>query len=178
MATATGSVTGHVGALRALRAYARGDSLGSGDLTGFTGTAVGVSDQWTEETNGGGQPTIPGSGNATDGEVYLTGPGGGSDEIYVGIQTYRNAGTNAYNWDIRGATDFSDAAAWGSQTNISPSTYFALAPSDSQVMTAYFFVNGRRIIAAFVVGSSATCCYMGFINQFSTTAQFPYPLGS
>lgn len=174
MAYAIGTADDFVDAARKLRDFASGslDPTTHPDFSAGSGMVPGPQ-QWTVETNGGGQPTLPGSGSATDGEVYLTGPGGGADEIYVRFRTYRDVGSGVFNWEIRGATDFLDSELFEDQTNSSPPAYFALANS---TMNVWFFVNGRRIIAVLQSGTTFECCYMGFLNEFSTAVQWPYPL--
>lgn len=173
MAFAIGTATDFIDAARKLRDFADG-TIDPGVHADFTaGGQVPVGQRWTVETNGGGQPTLPASGNATDGEVYLTGPGGGSDQIYVRYRTYRDVGSSVFNWELRGATDFLSTELFEDQTNSSAAVYYALANSS---MNVWFFVNGFRIMAVMQSGSVFTCMYMGFIQQFATSLQWPYPL--
>ena len=166
-----GTATDWVDAARKLREYANGNAE-PGVTSGFTsGVQVTGGDVWTEETNGGSQPSLPGSGSATDGEVYLTGPGGGADEIHVQYRTYRS--TNLYNWEINGALGFDDALLYGNQLGVSTSVYYALNNSS---MNFWFFVNGRRIMALFQSGTIFTLMHMGFLRQYPTANQWPYPL--
>lgn len=122
--------------------------------------------QWTVM-----KETIPESGNATDGDVYLRGPGGGSDEIFVNFQTHRSGAF--FNWKIRGALGFDGGEPFEDQLQTSSNVHFALLNS---AMDVWFFVNGRRIIAVSQIGSNYTAMYAGFINQYATSAQWPYPL--
>lgn len=171
MAFAIGTCTDWIDALRDLRDFADGtlDPSVDGDYT--AGGQVPMAQRWTVETNGGGQPGIPSSGTATDGEVYLTGPGGGSDEIHVQFRTYRD--TSIFGWEIRGATGFSDAVNFQSQLQVSPPNYYIL---DSGALNVWMYVNGRRLMAVFQSGSVFECMYAGFINQYPTANMWPYPL--
>lgn len=170
MAFAVGTATGFVDMLKKLRDYADGtlDPTGTtGDEADFSaGGAVPTAEQWVVE-----KETIPESGNATDGEVYLRGPGGGADEIFVNFSTYRDTGL--FNWEIRGALGFDGGDAFDAQLQTSDGRQFALLNSS---MDVWFFVNGRRIIAVAQIGSNYTAMYAGFINQYATAAQYPYPL--
>lgn len=170
MAFAVGTADGFIDMLKKLRDYADGtlDPTGtSGDEADFSdGGVVPTAQQWVVE-----KETIPESGNATDGEVYLRGPGGGSDEIFVNFKTYRDTGL--FNWEIRGALAFNGSDAFEDQLQSSPGVQFALLNS---AMDIWFFVNGRRIIAVAQIGSNYTAMYGGFINQYATSAQWPFPL--
>ena len=170
MAFAVGIADGFVDMLKKLRDYADGtlDPTGTlGDEADFSaGGAVPTAQQWVVE-----KETIPESGNATDGEVYLRGPGGGADNIYVNFKTYRDTGL--FNWEIRGALGFNTLDAFDAQLQTSPAVNYALLNS---AMDIWFFVNGRRIIAVAQTGSNYTAMYGGFINQYATSAQYPFPL--
>jgi len=75
MAWARGTATDFIDFLRKFRDYSAGliDPSTDPDIT--EGVVVPSGDQWEILVNGAGQPDIPGSGFATDGEVYLKGPG-------------------------------------------------------------------------------------------------------
>jgi hypothetical protein len=170
MAFAVGTADGFVDMLKKLRDYADGtlDPTGTmGDEADFSaGASVPTAQQWFVE-----KETIPESGNATDGEVYLRGPGGGSDEIFLNIKTYRDTGL--FNWEIRGALAFNGSDAFEGQLQTSDGVQYALLNSS---MDIWFFVNGRRIIAVAQIGSNYSAMYGGFFNQYATSAQYPYPM--
>ena len=170
MAFAVGTATGFIDMLKKLRDYAIGtlDPTGTmGDEADFSaGGAVPTAQQWVVE-----EETIPESGNASDGEVFLRGPGGGADNIFLNIQTYRDTGL--FNWGIRGALGYSTADDYDTQLQSSPEVNFALLNSS---MDVWFHVNGRRIVAVAQIGSNYTAMYGGFINQYATSAQYPYPM--
>lgn len=106
-------------------------------------------------------------------EVIFHGDGGASDEIYVGIKTYSNPGPGYYNWELRGFTGFDNGLAFESQPGLCPATY---VPLRNLSMDYWFFVDGRRICATIKTGSSYQFVYAGFIDPYSTDAEWPYPL--
>lgn len=174
MAWAKGTATDFIDLLRLLRQFARGvDNPTAGAPYSAGSGVVPGGEAWTVLTNGGSQPTIPASGNATDGEVYLRGPGGGSDTIFVQVKTYRDAPTSRFNWEIRGATNFSSVLAFDAQAAVSPPNYLALANAS---INFHFYVNGRRIIMVAQRGTTYEATYLGFVNPYGTAAQWGYPL--
>ena len=170
MAFAIGTATGFIDMLKKFRDFADGtlDPTGTmGDEADFSaGGAVPTAEQWVVEAE-----SIPESGNATDGDVFMRGPGGGSDEIYVNFQTYRDTGL--FNWAIRGALGFSAMDAFEEQLQTSPEVNYALV---NVSMDVWFFVNGRRLMCVAQTGSNYTAMYAGFIKQYATSDQYPYPL--
>lgn len=176
MAYAKGTATDFIDFLRILRDYASGDLIPGGSPDGglTEGIRVPVADRWQILTNGGSMPTIPDSGFATDGEVYLQGPGSDpDDEIIVGIKTYRNAGNNIFGWAIRGFTAFSSGLTFDTLPGASPSV---LAAFDDASFNCWFWVNSRRIMALARIGTVDVLVHLGFIQQFGTRGQYPYPL--
>lgn len=174
MAWAKGTATDFMEFLRNFRDYAAGiiDPASHGTID--QGIQVPTDDRWAIQTNGAGQPDIPGSGFATDGEVYLIGPGSDpADEICIGFKTYRNVGNNIYGWEIKGFTQFNSALTWTTLPGVSPSCYAAF---DDAVFNCHFWVNRRRIMALAVVGTTPILVHAGFVQQFGTRGQYPYPL--
>lgn len=176
MAYATGTAEDFIDFLRMLRDYASGAiEPGGSPTSGLTGgEAVPLADRWTVLTNGSGMPALPSTGFATDGEVYLQGPGSDpSDEIIVGIKTYRAAGSNVFGWDMRGFTAFNGALTFDTLPGVSPAVYAAF---DDAAFDCWFWVTGRRIMALARIGSTDILIHLGFIQQFGTRNQYPYPL--
>lgn len=176
MAYATGTADDFIDFLRMLRDYASGaiEPGGSPDngLTG--GIPVPLADQWTVLANGAGMPALPTTGFATDGEVYLQGPGSDpDDEIIVGIKTYRSVGANVFGWDMRGFTAFNSALTFDTLPGTSPAVYAAF---DDAAFDCWFWVDRRRIMALARVGTTDILVHLGFIQQFGTRNQYPYPL--
>lgn len=174
MAWAKGTATDFMEFLRNLRDYASGVIDPAVHATINQGVQVPVDDRWAVQTNGGLQPTIPGSGMATDGELYLIGPGSDpDDEIVVGIKTYRNVGNNIFGWEIKGYTQFNSALAWTTMPGVSPSCF---ATFDDAVFNCHFWVNRRRVMALAVIGTTPVLIHFGFVQQFGSRLQYPYPL--
>lgn len=175
MAWAKGSADDFIDFLRKVRDYASGsiDPLTDPDFDDGSGV-VPSDEQWTVLVNGALMTNIPGSGMATDGEVYLMGPGSDpDDEIIVGFKTYRNVGANIFGWKLRGFTAFDDALDWDTLPGLSPESRAAF---DDASMTIWIYVNARRIIAVARIGTTDILVHMGFIQQFGTRQQYPYPL--
>lgn len=164
--------------LRLLTAFATGGinahTAGGKWIDGTSG-AVGSSDQWTQLTNGGLQPSLPGSGSATDGELYLQGQGSsGTDQIIVGFQTYRNVGNNVFGFALAGYSAFDNTLAFNTMPGFSP-TPVNVSLSDAS-FTAFFWVNARRIMAVARIGTTDILFHAGYILQYATVSQYPYPL--
>lgn len=176
MAHASGTAADFIDFLRMLRDYSAGLLVpGASPDNGLTaGDQVPVDDQWTILANGAGMPALPSSGSATDGEVYLQGPGSDpDDEIVVGLKTYRSAGANIFGWELRGFTAFNSALTFASLPGVSPSCYAAF---DDAAFSVWFWVDRRRIMALARVGTTDILVHAGFIQQFGTRNQYPYPL--
>jgi len=173
MAWAKGTATDFVDFLRILRDYASGVLIPGGSPShGLTsGTQVGGGDAWTVLDD-----TLPASGMATDGELYLRGQGAGGspqDEIYCNFKTYRNAGNNQFSWEMRGATGYNSGLTFTTQPGVSSPAYSAF---DDVSLPIHLWVNSRRIMALAQIGSTNVLVHAGFIQQFSTRSQYPYPL--
>jgi len=174
MAWARGTATDFIDFLRKFRDYSAGliDPSTDPDIT--EGVVVPSGDQWEILVNGAGQPDIPGSGFATDGEVYLKGPGSDpADEIVVGFKTYRNPGNNVFGWEMKGYTQFNDGLTFTTMPGVSPSCF---ASFDDAGFDVFFWVNARRIMALARIGTVDLLVHLGFIQQFGTRGQYPYPL--
>lgn len=175
MAWAVGQADDFMDFLRKFVAFATGalDPTSDPDFSDGSGP-VPTAEQWVQLVNGASMPDIPGSGMATDGEVYLMGPGSDpDDEIIVGFKTYRNAGNNVFGWELRGFTQFNDALDWNTQPGVSPSCFAAF---DDTTFDCYFWVNARRIMALARIGTIDVLVHLGFIQTFGTRSQYPYPL--
>jgi hypothetical protein len=105
--------------------------------------------------------------------LILEGIGSGSDQIFVGINAIDQGGSQI-SWDLRGFTGFQDQVDFFSQPGISPGS--TLVPLSDGPTTHWFFVNGRRMMMVARMGTSYMNMYLGFINQFGTSIDFPYPL--
>lgn len=151
-----------------------------------TGSGTGATFNCTFGTNGWtAQRDTTWSGSER--EVILQGSGGGSDEIIVGWRTYSNAGANRYNWELHGFTGFDSGLAHDEQVGISPGlhdsgvtaqqwgTYLPLAPA-ATTLDYFLSVTPYRIILTVKVASNYFHAYLGFLNRYATTTEYPYPL--
>jgi len=115
-------------------------------------------------------------------EVILQGTGAGSDEIYVGVRTFLSPANGYKQWELAGFTGFDANLAWASQAGISPGRHESPTnggcwiPLDDVTMDYWFAVDSNRIIMVAKIGSQYPNMYMGFLNPFSTTSEYPYPL--
>lgn len=114
-------------------------------------------------------------------ELQLQGVGSGSDEVYVGIRTYFNAGTDARNWELAGFTGFDSGETWENQPGKSPGRFDdpiggAFVPLQLATMNYWFNIDGRRIIVVAEVGGAYSSAYLGFMNQYATDTEYPYPM--
>lgn len=150
---------------------------GSGCTLNLTMSASG----WTAVRN-----TTPGG----EKEVILQGVGSGSDTIFVGIKTYQqvNGANTAYNWTCIGMTGFNSGLNFELQPGVSPGgipvsgggAYVPLKTTDAFPMTFWFSVTGRRIWGVVKIENAVithyASFYLGFLNPFGTTTEFPYPI--
>ena len=106
--------------------------------------------------------------------VYLRGPGlADNDQIHANIRRFYNPGTNAYNWEFRGATSYDGGIAYASQPGTSDMSYLCLA---NLSMTYWFFANGRRFIVIAKIGTVYTSAYAGLIMPYALPSEYLYPL--
>ena len=122
--------------------------------------------------------------DATEIELQLQGVGDGADAIYVGVRSY-NIGGVAHNWELSGFTGFNAGLSWANQAGKSPgpvdtpiaSNNGAFVLLSNAISTDYWFnVDGRRIICVFKVGNNFSSMYLGWLNQYATSTEYPYPL--
>lgn len=141
-------------------------TFGAATLTGGVG--------WYILPLGPSMTALPGSGYATDGEFYLAGPGSDpEDQIIIGAQSYRNAGANIFGFALRGYTGWNSALTFTTLAGTSQSCNVAL---DDASIACWFWVADRRLMALARIGTTDILCHAGFIQQFGTRSQYPYPL--
>ena len=164
MAYAYGTVTDYKDFFTKLLAYAAGGSVPGG---------------WTGGTVSGGEVwTVHGSINASltvVDTVFLVGQGSeAGDNITIGLQTYNTPASSIYGVQIQGYTVYDSSLGWNAMPGASPIVDVALSGSS---FDAWFYVNGRRIMAVARTGGIYDICfYMGFMLPYCTHAQYPYPL--
>lgn len=154
---------------------AQGSTDGSG--TGATFNMTYSSNGWTQDRD----QTWSGS----DREVIIHGSGGGGDTIYVGWRTYNVSASGLYNWELSGMTGYNSALDIKQQAGASPGDHESGVTVDTRgayltlqnsSMNWWLSVTPFRIILVVKVGSSYFPAYLGFINRFATSTEYPYPL--
>ena len=120
---------------------------------------------------------------------------------YVGVRTYSVVdGVNTgKNWLLFGATSYNGALGWWQQPNINPNAVSAsdgsvttgvnidvagmyLKDNDGTAIDYWFFVTTRRIIVMAKLYNTVTVtpryssCYLGLLNAFGTSSEYPYPI--
>ena len=123
----------------------------------------------------------------------------GTDEIHVMIKTFTMANSFdfAFNWHLMGATGYNPLLPIHQQTGVNTlqintstgalptpdvgGSIMILKDNDADPDIAWWINhNGRRIILVARVESGSTTqymsCYLGFLNQFGTDTEYPYPL--
>ena len=109
-------------------------------------------------------------------ELIACGPGSGSDQIFVGIQTFMNVGGDYYNWRLQGFTGCALANTFDNQPG-AISSYQPRMLMRNISMKYWFIVNGRRIIVVVNVDPGYyQACYLGFLLPYGSPSQLPYPL--
>jgi hypothetical protein len=163
--------------------------------TGGTGSGLTVSvtfdsNGWTKNMD-----------NAAFGEreVWMEGTGAGSDEIHVGFKTFNALSQGgidqSYNWGVVAATGHNGLLDWWDQPGISPGfsnvdgdpsgenggAYVPLKTTDATYPIDYWIsVTPRRVIVVAKVENATeqnyASLYVGFMNQFGTSSEYPYPI--
>lgn len=116
-------------------------------------------------------------------DLILEGEGSGADSVVIGFRTYTSG--SVHNWELSAMTAYSATTPFINHPGISPGRFDgsgtevegAYVPLDTSSMTWWCFADGRRIIGVFKVGASTyTNMYLGWLNPFGTSTEFPYPM--
>lgn len=107
-------------------------------------------------------------------ELILKGEGlAGTDEIYVGMRAYHDAGADYYNVTVAGFTGYVSASPFTSQ----PGFFESGIPAHNQRIDYWLAVSPRRIAFGLKVGTPVyEHGYMGFFLPYATPSQYPYPM--
>lgn len=109
-------------------------------------------------------------------EMLLKGIGlAGTDEIYVGIQTYGRAALGYYNWKLQGYTGYAAGETFDNQPGAIASNIPRVLLWNSSI-PYWFFANGRRIQVAAKVSGVYEHMYLGFYLPYGLPIQMSYPL--
>jgi hypothetical protein len=116
-----------------------------------------------------------------DGEYEFVAMGPGStatDEIYVGIRTYKNVTEDLYNWALTGYTGYSAESDFFTHPGAlrGARTYLPHVLLWNSTIPYWFVANGRRFIVVAKVSLTYEAAYMGFLLPYGTPSQIPYPL--
>ena len=112
-------------------------------------------------------------------ELLLQGTGSGSEEIFVGVETKRNVGASTFYWELAGMTGFDNGELFDDQPGCSRQivgTRTLTTPMNNGTIDFFLFIDSFHIKLIARSGSSYTSVYMGFVNQYATPAEYPYPL--
>lgn len=108
--------------------------------------------------------------------VFLRGLGNaGTDQIFVGLRTYKNVAQDYFNVELFGGTGYLET-----QTRVSAMP--GVSPSGVNVcmlngsMPYWFVANGRRFTFVVKVSTVYESAYMGFLLPTGTPNEYPYPL--
>ncbi len=142
MATETGTATGFIDLYTKLIAFAT-TSLGSENWSVVHGYEK-------DDDSIVGTPTLL-TQNVYDNKVILKGTGsGGTDEIYVGLQTNYDSDVQKYTLAIQGLNAFDNTKLYNQQATFSSACY---SYAWDMSMAYWFAGDGRRIIAVFRMGT-------------------------
>lgn len=107
--------------------------------------------------------------------LYLKGEGtAGTDEIYVGIQTYEDAANGRYNWELLGSWAYRAGRAYSAMPRSTAGGVFSYLWN--QPIPYWLVATPRRIMGFAKIGTTYTCFHLGLIDPPATDAQYPYPL--
>lgn len=107
--------------------------------------------------------------------LYLKGEGtAGTDEIYVGIQTYEDSANGRYNWELFGSWAYRAGRAYSAMPRTTGGGVFSYLWN--QPIPYWMVATPRRIMGFAKIGTTYTCFHLGLIDPPATDAQYPYPL--
>lgn len=117
--------------------------------------------------------------------ILFDAPGGGSDNIYVGIELNMARAFSANLFEfyrpffrLQGYTGHNAGLAFDDQPGAIP-TYNnvpTFAVEHDRALPYHFIANGRRCIIAVQTGRKWSTAYLGWYLPFGTPAQVPYPM--
>lgn len=141
-------------------------------------------------------------GSSQEDVVLLSAPGeSGTEDILMAIRTFQDDDVTGFdtvfNWQMFALVEYNSALALHAQNNISPGAdpsngeiehgsneggaYMILKENDADPDIEFWMsVTNRRLILVCKVEGPATTfypsMYMGFLNEFGTDAEQPYPI--
>lgn len=164
-------------------------SVTGGGGTGATFNLTYANNGWTALRD-----TTWSGGSGSEKEVILEGVGSGSDDITVGVRTFRRTVglDTAYSWALHGMTGYNGALSYAQQPGLSPipdpnaATGGALVPlhngGTGTPLNFWFGVSARRICGVVQLKNAGigvnhyASLYLGFLNPFNSATEWPYPI--
>ena len=116
---------------------------------------------------------------APERELLMRGSGVGTDEIFIGIQTRRNVAASVFYWELSGQSGFDNGETFDQQPGSTRQLLTVddlTTPLNNGIIDYWIVIDTYHIKGIFKSGSSYTNCYLGFVNQFTTKDEYPYPL--
>lgn len=111
---------------------------------------------------------------STSTEEYFKGSGGGTDQIFVGIQKFADVPNDNYAWLIQGLTGYVPAVGFNSQPGAIQGNVPAL-PLWNNTIPYWFVCSSRRVIVLAKISSLYMSAYFGWMLPYATPSQWPYP---
>lgn len=107
-------------------------------------------------------------------ELILKAPGlSGTEEIFVGLQTYQNANADWYNILAAGFTGYVAGNTFATQ----PGFMSSGVPAHNNRIDYWLTLNGQRMVLAMKVGTPVyESLYLGKMLPYARPSQYPYPL--
>jgi hypothetical protein len=166
MSAISGTATNYLDLLNKLRTFLTTDA-----------TLTGLGQNWTELATTSAPYSITeldGQVNTIEFETFLKAPGlSTTEQIYINIGAYTNAGTGLFNWRMKGAIGYINANNFFNQPGTSPDTFMYLW---NATIPYWFIANGQRVIVAAQVSAEYESIYLGKFLPDGTPGQYPYPL--
>lgn len=116
-------------------------------------------------------------------ELIVRGVGSGTDQIYVGLKAFSDAGTDNYGLILNGFTGFNTALSFydqpgAMQISQTPPVLPLLKsiPANANAIKYWFIASSRRFIIIARTGTVYHQAYLGWFLPYGTPLQYPYPL--
>jgi len=117
------------------------------------------------------------------GEAILRGPGlTGTDQIFVGMKSFSDAGADYYNWVLSAFTGFDAGLAFEAQpgahhTGWGSNQSGPILTLQNAAMRYWLSANGRWICLVVQVGTVYVSAILGFaLTPYASPGQWPYPM--
>lgn len=159
-------------------AYTANPGVGATTTT-ITGAGTGLTLDTTILATGWSVNRAALVGGGPERDLLLQGTGDGSDDIYLGFESYRNNAAGSFGLKIGGFTGFNNGFDFENQ----PGSNWQIAdcaetrcPLNNGLIDYWLVIDTFHIKGVFRSGASYTNLYAGFINTYQTKGEYPYPL--